>query len=265
MRHAVFSTSTCCLLDISSIGYAADASVTRFGPGVRNSYILHYVIAGKGYFNGNAVSAGQGFVITPGMQEHYYPDPHDPWEFLWVISNDETMAALFEQLHPHPQTHIFQYHYVYAVKELSTFLISKNNARYNAFEMLEIFLKIFKYAQKEDSPNVLKTNAETYIESAENYISSNIHRPVTVAELTDFLGVSQPYLYKLFTDRFSKSPKQYILDEKITLAQKFLKETDMSVTHIANSVGFQDVLSFSKCFRAKVGLSPQHYRTQKLL
>jgi hypothetical protein len=142
MRHAVFSTSTCCLLDISSIGYAADASVTRFGPGVRNSYILHYVIAGKGYFNGNAVSAGQGFVITPGMQEHYYPDPHDPWEFLWVISNDDTMAALFEQLHPHPQTHIFQYHYVYAVKELSTFLISKNNARYNAFEMLEIFLKI---------------------------------------------------------------------------------------------------------------------------
>ena len=93
MRYSIFSKSNCPILDITNIGYAKDTAVTRFGPGVRNSYIIHYVISGKGYFNGNSVSAGQGFLITPGMKEHYYPDKNEPWEFLWVISNDDKIAT----------------------------------------------------------------------------------------------------------------------------------------------------------------------------
>ena len=82
MRYSVFSRSTCFLLDIQNIGYGESSAVTRFGPGIRNSYILHYILSGKGYFNGNPVCAGQGFLITPNMQEHYYPEPSDPWSFL---------------------------------------------------------------------------------------------------------------------------------------------------------------------------------------
>ncbi len=265
MRYHIISDGDCYLLNIYSIGYSKNSDVTRFGPGRRNQYIIHYVISGKGYFNGNSVSAGQGFLITPGMEEYYYPDKNHPWEFLWVISNDNKIAALFEQFNADKNTNIFHYNYIYAVKELSTLLIRKNNSMYNSFEMLEIFLKIFKHHQKENSPYVNKTNPQVYTEAAEKYIQSNIHSPITVAELTKFLGVSQPYLYKIFKERFLKSPKQYIVEEKIARAQKLLKETDMSVTYIANSVGFQDVLSFSKCFSLKIGLSPQNYRKQKFL
>ncbi len=264
MRYAVFSRSHCPLLDISSIGYSKSTSVTRFGPGVRSSYIIHYVISGKGYFNGKRVSAGQGFLITPGMKECYYPDKSDPWEFLWVISNDHKMATLFDLFDAEKSTNIFQYEYIYAIKEVSSFLVSNNNSTYDAFEMLEVFLKIFKHRPKTDLPHASQTNANMYTQAAEKYIRSNIHYPVTVAELTEFLGVSQPYLFKIFKERFHVSPKQYILEQKLRRAQTLLKETDMSVTHIANSVGFQDVLSFSKCFRAKVGISPQNYRKQKL-
>ena len=89
MRYEVFSDTVCPILNLCSVGYAKDPAVTRFGAGVRNLYIVHYVLAGKGYFNGNAVNAGQGFLITPNMREHYFPDEKSPWEFLWFISNDE--------------------------------------------------------------------------------------------------------------------------------------------------------------------------------
>lgn len=265
MRYSVFSKSSCPLLNVSNIGYSADMSVTRFGPGVRNCYIIHYVISGKGYFNGNLVCTGQGFLITPNMQEHYFPDCCDPWEFLWVISDDPKMSKLFDLFNIDNRTNIFHYDYVSAVQELSSFLIKNNNSMFDALEMLEIFLKIFKHQQKEILTHTSKTNAEVYIEASQKYISANMHRAITVSELTEFLGVSQPYLFKIFKEHVLKSPKQYILDQKLLHAKMLLKETNMSITYIANSVGFHDVLSFSKYFRSKVGVSPQNYRNQKLL
>ena len=263
MRYSIYARAACALLDISSIGYAADVSVTHFGPGVRQSYIIHYVIAGKGYFNGNPVFAGQGFLITPGMPEHYFADSQDPWEFLWVICDDPKIENLLPLYHADPQTNIFQYDYIYAIQEFSSFLITNTHTVYDAYELLEFFLKIFKYQQKDDFPKTIQTNAEIYIAAAQKYITSNIHNPITVSELTDFLGVSQPYLFRIFKERLLKSPKQYILEQKLTCAQMLLKETDMSITYVANSVGFPDVLSFSKCFHAKLGISPQNYRKQK--
>lgn len=263
MRYSVLSRSGCSILNISNIGYAADPSVTRFGPGARNFYIIHYVISGSGFFNGRRVSPGQGFLITPGMQEYYFPDEQDPWEFLWIVSDDSAMDKLFPLFLFDEHTGIFQYDYAYAVKELSTFLIANNHAMYDGFEMLELFLKIFKHQQKGTVPAASKSNATVYVEATEQYIHSNIHRPITVTELTAFLGVSQPYLFKIFRDRFQKSPKQYMLEQKLLYAQRLLKETSMSVSYIANSVGFTDVLSFSRYFRGKTGLSPQKYRKQE--
>lgn len=265
MRYEVFSNAVCPILNITSIGYSKDPAVTRFGVGMRNCYIIHYVISGKGYFNGNLVKAGQGFLITPNMREHYFPDKDSPWEFLWFISNDEKMASLFE-LYCADQNNIFDFHYLSAVRELSAALQGKSKGIVNSFELLEMFMLIFKHQQTEMHHRHEKTNAEIYIESAVKYIHANIHTPLPVGELTAFLGVSQPYLFSLFKRKFQISPKEYILRQKLKRAKLLLKETPLTVTHIANSVGFQDVLSFSRFFKSKTGLSPQTYRnteTQK--
>lgn len=266
MQYEIFSNAVCPILNITSIGHSKDPAVTRFGAGVRNCYIIHYVISGKGYFNGNPVQAGQGFLITPNMPEHYFPDEKSPWEYLWFISNDEKMATLFEFFMADANTNIFNYNYGSAVKDLAGLLKKQDNPMVNSFELLEMFLQIFKHQQSEAGCNHTKTNAEIYTDSAVKYIQSNIHKAISVAELTEFLGVSQPYLFKLFKARFQTSPKEYILKQKLNQAQLLLKETSLTVTLVANSVGFQDVLSFSKFFKSKTGLSPQNYRntaTQK--
>lgn len=260
MQYEVFSNTVCPILNITSIGYSKDPAVTRFGVGVRNLYIIHYVISGEGYFNGNPVKGGQGFLITPNMKEHYFPDEKSPWEFLWFISNDEKMANIFELFYADKSTNIFDYNDVSAVKNLSELLKKQSKATASSFELLEMFLHIFKDQQSELTHRYVKTNAEIYIDSAVKYIQANIHKAISVAELMEFLGVSQPYLYKLFQSKFQTSPKEYILRQKLVRAQLLLRETPLTITHVANSVGFQDVLSFSKFFKSKTGLSPQNYR-----
>lgn len=260
MRYEVFSDTVCPILNLCSVGYAKDPAVTRFGAGVRSLYIVHYVLAGKGYFNGNAVNAGQGFLITPNMKEEYYPDEKSPWEFLWFISNDEKMASVFELFGADENTRIFEYPDVAAARDLSELLKGKTDTIVSSFELLEMFLCVFKQRQNEAAHRGTKTNEDIYTEAAVKYIRLNVHTPLTVAELIRVLGVSQPYLFKLFKKKFQLSPKEYILKQKRERAQLLLKETQLTVTQVANSVGFQDVLSFSRFFKSQTGLSPQNYR-----
>jgi len=261
MHYQIYQNLPCPLLDIGTIGYAFDPPDTWSGPYVRSVYLIHYVISGKGWFNGNPVKGGQGFLIRPGTHVHYYADSSDPWEYVWFLSHDTTIEQLFPMFQADPDTQIFHYGYVEAVRELSSFLLSHRQTRCSGYELLEYFLRLFKHQQEAARPTAL-SSAKIYIDAAEKYIHSNLHRQVTVSELADFLGVGQSYLFRIFKARFQKSPKQYILEQKLFYAQTLLKETDISITHIAYSVGFPDVLSFSKCFRGKLGVSPQSYRRQ---
>lgn len=263
MRYQVFSRDSCPLLNIECIGYAKNPEVTRFGAGIRNSYIIHYVISGNGWFNGNPVSAGQGFLITPGMLEEYYPDEYDPWAFLWIISTDQKMADLFSYYPYDKKTNIFNYWYTNEVEAIVGMLTVNANAVYSSFETLEMFLRIFKNQIKNCTHNT-ESNSDIYIEAAINYIKTNVSSSMTVTDLTDVLGISQPYLYRIFKEKFGKSPKQYMNDYRIEQAKLLLRDSMITVTQVANSVGFQDVLSFSKFFSSKAGISPQNYRKQEL-
>lgn len=254
------SKASCPLLNINAIGYSDEIQITRYGPAQRDWYIIHYVLSGKGYFNGAEVKAGQGFLITPQMPEHYYPDKQEPWTFLWVISNDPKMADLFPRYQADPDTHIFSFEPLHAVIELSDILIRKGNGTCDSFELLEYFLSLFKYTSGRQDQKEPVTNAEIYLNAAVNYIELNLHRSITVSELTGFLGISQPYLFRIFRNRFGCSPKHYILKQKFSHAQHLLQETDLTVTQIAASVGFEDVQSFSKFFSTRAGLPPRAFR-----
>ena len=262
MRYSIFSKDSCSLLDIGSIGYSKDPKITRFGPGVRNQYIIHYVISGKGYFNRNPVSSGQGFLITPGMSEEYYPDMNKPWEFLWIISTDEKMSDLFKFYRCDNNTSIFNYGYIDKIRAVAGELVTNSNSIFSSFEMLEIFLGIFNNQISSYSLNA-KSSSDIYNEAAVNYIKSNAGIMVTVNELTDIIGVSQPYLYRIFKEKFGKSPKQYMVDYKIEQAKTLLENANITITQVANSLGFADVLVFSKFFSSKTGVSPKKYRQSK--
>ena len=65
-----------------------------------------------------------------------------------------------------------------------------------------------------------------------------------------------------FTQKHGIAPKEYMLEKRIALAKKLLRETETSVMEISNSVGYVDPLYFSRIFKKKEGLSPQAYRNQ---
>lgn len=258
MFYHIVSNKSSELLKIENIGFSSDPENNKFGPGKRNMYLIHYVISGKGYFNGNQVNAGQGFLIKPGTFEHYYPDENEPWTFLWVTSQDAVMEKMFQVFNAKKNTQIFDYTYVADIKNLTHIIKQNHNKDYSPAKILEIFLSIFN--RHENDTKVFKKNMDIYYEYAVNYIHSNVFRTIKVAELTNVLGITQPYLYRIFVDKCALSPKQYIDKYKLKIAQNMLLNSFMSISNVGNSIGFDDPLIFTRFFKKNTGVSPSKFR-----
>lgn len=262
MLYVIFSEGDHPLLDISSIGYSDDPKITRFGPGKRNQYIIHYVLRGKGCFNGTPLKSGQGFLITPGLLEHYFPDSRDPWEFLWIISEDPKMSKLFSFYSANPDTNIFSFDDINVLKK-SVESVKNSEAYLSSSAVLDIFLNIFNQHLHTYTVGKHYSNADIYIDAAVKYINANIHSKIKIEDITELLGITQPYLFRIFKEKFKESPKQYINRNRLERAKVLLEKNDMTVTQIAYSVGFDDVLAFSKFFSMHMGISPTGYREQQ--
>lgn len=260
MNVNVFSTGQTPLLHIRYVGCNRKPHLVNIGPLLRNSYIIHYVTGGRGFYNGRPVETGEGFLITPGQIAEYHADPNDPWELLWVVSEDKTMQAIFASFGADPDTGIFSYGYVSAARHAGDAMLLMPRRIIGCEEMLELFLGIYKHQGRSDAP---QTGEQTYVDFALEYIHANYHSPITVQELSELLCISQPYLFRIFKAATGKSPKGYLGDYRILQAKKLLRETDMTITQVALSVGYTDVLSFSKFFAARQGVSPSCYRSEE--
>ncbi len=261
MRTDLVSTDNFSVPHILAIGFSGDPAVTRYGPSRRKQYIIHYVISGEGYFNGNLVKSGEGFLIAPELEvEEYHSDPKDPWKFLWIISEDNAMEHYFELHNADKSSGIFKFHNEYVLEKAVRELGEKRVAPVSSSFLAEIFLRIFNSSVVSDGR---ASGAGGYLEFSVGYIRANLHLPITVSELCEIIGVSQPYLYKVFAQSFGMSPKRYISMCKISEAKRLLCETELYVAEVAAVVGFTDSLAFSRFFSKNVGVSPTDYRVAK--
>ena len=245
---------------VDGIGFTKDIIHSSFGPGVRKGYTLHFNIKGKGYFNSVPVLEGQGFLVYDGMYAHHYADKDNPWELFWItISGDCTLEVL-DQYGADKKTKVFNFTSLDIVKDIAKKICAEKAFSLDSLKMLEMFLKIHTNCISKNAFQPQKYSSQVYIDFAVKYITDNIHRPVTIEKLTEIIGVSQPYLYKIFTHHLGISPKQYITNLKLDIAKSMLTSGDTSVTEIANSLGFPDVLTFSRFFSSKEKMSPTKYR-----
>ena len=78
-------------LSIFNCGHEPCLSGHTWGPGVRDHYLIHLVVAGKGVYQVNGASytlqAGDLFLAKPNQLITYAADETDPWEYYWVGFN----------------------------------------------------------------------------------------------------------------------------------------------------------------------------------
>jgi YesN/AraC family two-component response regulator len=101
---------------------------------------------------------------------------------------------------------------------------------------------------------------EARLEWIARHILDRYSEPLSVGELAHRAGMSRSALSRGFNARFCVSIRTYIAQVRITHAMQLLARACMSVTEIAQDVGFYDLPRFDKVFQRLLGMSPSAYR-----
>ena len=93
------------------------------------------------------------------------------------------------------------------------------------------------------------------ISEALRYINENLCSIKDIRRISDHLFISESYLFRLFKKELHQSPKQYISEKRLLLAQKMLSE-GQKPTEVSAQCGFLDYTTFYRNYSARFGYSP---------
>lgn len=243
----------------------------RVGPNRRKCYVLHVVIEGKGIYETKDkvyhLQKGDAFLIYPGQECYYEADEENPWSYIWVgfvgMKGEECMihSGFSKKNQVKKVANLSQlYTLVNSMLEAHD-LTYANELKRNG--LLSFFLAqlMEEYSKQVSEVQVKCSNTGSgYVKNAIACIAKNYTQKIRIHELADSIGINRSYLTSSFKKATGCSPQEYLLNLRMEKAKSLLKQTDMPINVISNTVGYTDQLAFSRIFKQHSGLSPKAYR-----
>lgn len=94
-------------------------------------------------------------------------------------------------------------------------------------------------------------------------MEANIEEPMSLDELSHYVGVSRRQLERLFQKYLHCVPTRYYMELRLNCARRLLLQTDKSVVDVSLACGFVSAPHFSKCYRDLFGIPPRDERRPK--
>ncbi len=91
---------------------------------------------------------------------------------------------------------------------------------------------------------------------AKEILLNRLQNPPTIAELSLLVGTNQCYLKKGFKELFGMTVYDYIQEQRMLKAKLLLTTTDLSVSHVAEEIGYSSLSNFSTAFKKITGIFP---------
>jgi YesN/AraC family two-component response regulator len=96
--------------------------------------------------------------------------------------------------------------------------------------------------------------------SIKEYIEKHYTDYISLDEIISDCGYSKYHISRLFKNYMNCTIMEYLLEHRINMAKKLLKDTSKSIKEIAGGIGYSDPNYFSLIFKREEGVSPIQYR-----
>ena len=102
---------------------------------------------------------------------------------------------------------------------------------------------------------------EALVEEAAKFIDAHYSRcDMSLTLLSQNLLISPAYLSSIFKKTKGISINQYLTQSRLDKAKELLSGTNLTLTEIAERVGYNDLFYFSKVFKRYFGVAPSAYK-----
>lgn len=102
--------------------------------------------------------------------------------------------------------------------------------------------------------------ADESVEPMEQYLKENLSRRITLESMEREFNCSKSTIINRFIRRCQYTPMKYLANLRMMEAERLLIESDAAMTHIAESVGYDNPSNFARAFKQFTGMSPREYR-----
>jgi len=242
------------------------ANKRQVGPWKLQRHVIHFVLSGEGSFSYNdekvTVRKGDIFAIVPNKTVAYMQNPDNPWTSIWFEFTGTECSRLFKSVG------LDENKLVMRVKNFSKFEklfldLIQNSANKNDEKGFLVVSKIYEIFGElvEDLPSVQEKDTDNdLIKAITEYIGTNYSYDISPGSIAKQFFISPQYLARIFAKHISTTPSSYIMSVRLNHAAQMLINSNLSISMIAESVGFTNPYYFSSVFKKQYLFSPKRYR-----
>ena len=137
---------------------------------------------------------------------------------------------------------------------ISEFAMQKKHYREIASaELKSVLIRLMRYS-------AVGYRAESKVNSILGYIREHYAENITNDRLSEVFGYHKYHLNRLMKASTGMTLHRYICFVRMDCAARLLSESELSVTEIARSCGYENLSGFSRDFKSRMGYTPLQYR-----
>lgn len=246
------------------------AKLPTHRPRGRLDYQILYVASGKAhfYFNGveQIVSAGNMVLYRPKEEQRYYYYGIDHTEVYWVHFTGNNVKNLLRKYGIaddvrviHTGTSLeYKQIFLQMIQELKLCKDDYEELLVNHLQHLLILIHRVINAKPRGKNHMLMEE----MDAAVRHFHKNYNQTISIEDYAISQHMSVSWFIRNFKEYTNATPAQYLLSLRISNAQTLLETTSYNVTEVANIVGYDNPLYFSRIFKKQSGMSPSEFRKQ---
>lgn len=278
MSFSIFPNENFMDLRLYQYGWEQCAPLHSFGPFVRNHFLFHYVISGRGFLDSTDddgvthrynLEENQGFLICPGQVNTYCADKKHPWKYVWLEFDGLRVAEYLSRAGLGPSQPLYLPQSVPQGEEVrDRMLYITDHSKGSTLHLighLFLFLDAFIQASSTRREATGIALRDFYIQEAVTYMEQNYKRELTVEEIADACKLSRSYFSKLFKESMGCPPQEFLIQMRLSKATELMKTSNASIGTIAQECGYPNQLHFSRAFKKRYGVSPREWRLQNAI
>lgn len=232
------------------------------------NYDLLYIWSGEGNLklNGTDYKLQQGscFLFKPGDWTTATHNPMNPLVITYIHFDIESEPDMIPgpyrilQDRIHFESLLTRYVRLFLVKTFGAETEGKL-----ILKQLMIQLLREEQAQSQLDEETMEINSQLFLTIREvaNYVQQHPGESHSVESLAARANFSPRYFSKKFKEIMGQTIQTYIVETRIKRAEHLLHYTGMTVTEVADALGYNNVHFFSRQFKSYTGKSPSEIRT----
>lgn len=135
----------------------------------------------------------------------------------------------------------------------------KNEPNERRIQQTTMGLLMLSLANHTDKLRIKSSNTYGFDARLLKYIEEN-YKTASLTRFSESVGMNFSAVSKRITRQFGCTFQELLISKRLSQAEFMLKNTDLPISEITHSVGYENESYFYRCFKKKYGISPASYR-----